>query len=62
MENWIRAGEDMNAEIHLLSVYMGHKNLHATHYYLRITSQLFPDITRRFAETAGRAIPGEGEA
>ena len=60
LENWIRAGEDVNAKIHLLSVYMGHKNLFATYYYLRITSQLFPDITRRFAETAGHAIPGEG--
>lgn len=61
MENWIRAGEDMNAKIHLLSVYMGHANLHATYYYLRVTSQLFPDITSRFSETAGHIIPEEDE-
>lgn len=59
MENWIRAGEDMNTKIHLLSVYMGHASLYATYYYLRVTSQLFPDITRRFAETAGHVIPEE---
>ena len=60
LENWIRAGEDVNNKIHALSVYMGHLDLRSTYYYLRVTQQMFPDITRRLDKIGGSIIPQEG--
>jgi len=59
LENWIRAGEDVNNKVHLLSVYMGHVNIGSTYYYLRVTQEMFPHITARLNRKVGSIIPDE---
>jgi len=62
LEKWYRAGESLDAKLPLLSAYMGHKTLHDTYYYLRITSSFFPEITRRLEAFAGDIIPKGAKA
>ena len=59
LENWYLAGEDVMARLPILSVYMGHRHLRETYYYLRITASFFPEISRRLKAYAGDVIPKE---
>jgi integrase/recombinase XerD len=60
LENWFRAGEDVEAKLPYLSAYMGHAHVRFTYYYLRITASFFPEITRRFSLRVGNAVPEGG--
>lgn len=59
LENWYLAGEDITSKLPILSVYLGHRELRDTYYYLRITTSFFPEITRRIEAYAGDVIPKE---
>ena len=47
LERWYRQGEDLNASLPLLVAYLGHQGLNGTQRYLRLTPELFPNITAR---------------
>ena len=47
LERWYRQGDDLNARLPLLSVYLGHKKLSCTQHYLRLMTKVFPDINAR---------------
>ena len=57
LENWYKQGEDLNSKIQVLSTYMGHKNLSGTQRYLRLTPEIFPEITKRMEISVGHIIP-----
>lgn len=61
LESWYRQGADLGAKLPLLSTYMGHKSLLGTQRYLRLTPEIFPDITHRLDQFTGHVIPRRAE-
>jgi integrase/recombinase XerD len=57
LKKWVLAGNDLTVMLPYLSAYMGHSDFRATQYYLRLTSDLYPDIVRRFDAEFGYVIP-----
>lgn len=57
LETWYREGADLGAKLPILAVYMGHKSLVSTQWYLRLTPEIFPDIIRRLEAFTGHVIP-----
>jgi integrase len=55
---WYRNGEDLDAKLPLLAVYLGHQSLAGTQRYLHLTAELFPEITIRVEALFGDVIPG----
>lgn len=57
LESWYREGADLWAKLPLLATYLGHKSLVGTQRYLRLTPEIFPDISARLEEFIGHVIP-----
>jgi integrase len=57
LKKWVLAGNDLTVMLPYLSAYMGHSDFRATQYYLRLTSDLFPEIVRRTEAEFGYVIP-----
>lgn len=57
---WVDNGEHVNALLPVLSSYMGHVNLSSVNKYLRLTADVFPDITQRVEKYFGHIIPNGG--
>lgn len=51
------AGIDLYCTLPVLSVYVGHKSISATQYYLRLTADMYPDICSRIEKEFGQIIP-----
>ena len=60
LKNWVLAGNDLTSMLPYLSAYMGHSDFRGTQYYLRLTSDLYPEVVRRVEAEFGYIIP-EGE-
>ena len=60
LKNWVLAGNDLTSMLPYLSAYMGHSDFRGTQYYLRLTSDLYPEVVRRVEAEFGYVIP-EGE-
>jgi integrase len=60
LKNWVLAGEELSVMLPYLSAYMGHSDFRATQYYLRLTSDLYPEIVRRHEAEFGYVIPEGG--
>jgi integrase len=58
LEVWYQQGEDLGAKLPVLATYMGHQSLSGTQRYLRLTPNLFPDITSRLEASVGHVITG----
>ena len=57
LKNWVLEGNDLTSMLPYLSAYMGHSDFRGTQYYLRLTSDLYPEIVRRVEEEFGYVIP-----
>lgn len=57
LKNWALGDNDLTVMLPYLSAYMGHSDFRATQYYLRLTSDLYPDIVRRVEAEFGYVIP-----
>ncbi len=57
LRNWMRNGIDVENALPYLSAYLGHVNTQATHTYLRLTAELFPEIVTKAEVFAGHVIP-----
>lgn len=57
LRNWMRGGIDAGNALPYLSAYLGHVNTQATHTYLRLTAELFPEIVAKTEAFAGHVIP-----
>jgi len=47
---WYHAGEDVQAKLPLLAIYMGHVHIVSTQYYLKLTEPLMSAASERFAK------------
>ena len=56
LKKWVVAGNDINSMLPLLSAYLGHKNLKGTQYYLRLTADMFPQITAAIEKQFGSIV------
>lgn len=45
LQRWVREGKDITAALPVLATYLGHNSFYATQHYLRLTAELYPDIT-----------------
>ena len=62
LRNAFLRGVDIQNFLPVLSAYVGHKSPEATQYYLRLTSELYPDVLKRVTGFCGHAIPStEGD-
>jgi integrase len=61
LEDWFRRGADLGAKLPVLATYMGHQSLVGTQRYLRLTAEVFPDISQRLHLAYGHLIPGGSE-
>lgn len=44
LRKWVREGRDLTTALPYLPAYMGHAVIRSSQYYLRLTSELYPDI------------------
>jgi integrase/recombinase XerD len=45
LKKWVMQGKDLAAYLPVLKTYMGHDSFEETAYYLRLTADIFPDIS-----------------
>ena len=60
LKKWVLDGNDLTVLLPYLTAYMGHSNFRATQYYLRLTSDLYPEIVRRVEAEFGYVVPEGG--
>ena len=58
LQKWVEQGEDLTSMLPVLSVFMGHKSMHATSQYLRLTAELYPNVVRQVETSCAYVIPG----
>jgi len=57
LQRWVREGKDLTAALPVLSTYLGHASLDGTQLYLRLTAELYPEITQAVEAHFGQVIP-----
>lgn len=60
LRKWVREGRDLTTCMPYLTAYMGHADLRATQYYLRLTADLYPEIIETVEAQFGYVIPEGG--
>jgi len=61
LRRWVLEGKNLNAYMPVLQAYLGHVSFADTAYYLHLTADLYPDITKKVEAMFGLIIPEEGE-
>ena len=63
LRRWVLEGKDLTAYfLPVLKTYLGHHSFRDTSEYLRLTAELYPDITAKVEHTFGHVIPEMGVA
>jgi len=57
LKDWTLSGADINNLLPYMSAFLGHSDFRGTEYYLRLTSDLYPEIVRRMEDLFGTLIP-----
>ena len=57
LQKWIAEGMDLTAMMPILSTYMGHKSVHSTARYLRLTAEVYPDLIKKVESACAYVIP-----
>jgi integrase len=57
LRRWVQEGKDLAAYLPVLKTYLGHHSFSDTSQYLRLTAELYPDITAKVEHTFGDVIP-----
>ena len=57
LEKMARTGMDLYCSLPLLSTYLGHKSLGATEQYVRLTSEMYPDLLKDQQDIGLRVFP-----
>lgn len=57
LKKWINEGKSLTSAIPILAVYLGHKSLKESQYYLHLTADMYPDITKTVTYTFDNLIP-----
>ena len=57
LKSLVQRGADMNVYYPILKTYMGHSFFKYTEYYLRLTKNMYPDISEKLKASLGDVIP-----
>ena len=57
LRRWVLEGKDLSAYLPVLKTYLGHHSFQDTSQYLRLTAELYPDITAKVEQKFGHVIP-----
>lgn len=57
LKKWVMNGKDLTNCLPYLSAYLGHEDLRGTQHYLRLTSDLYPNIVRKVEKSCSWLIP-----
>ena len=57
LKKWVLDGRNITSALPALSAYLGHTDLRGSEFYLRLTSDLYPNITCNFEKIFGDVIP-----
>lgn len=57
LQKWSNNGEDIYSLFPILSTYLGHSSLNATAQYLRLTSEVYPEIIEQIEKKCSFVIP-----
>ena len=57
LNQWATDKKDITALLPILAVYLGHENVRIASYYLRLTAQVYPEITAQVERDFGEVIP-----
>lgn len=57
LQKWISDGLDLTAMIPILSTYMGHSGIKSTARYLRLTSEVYPELLEKVETACAYVIP-----
>jgi integrase/recombinase XerD len=57
LKKWVLEGRDLNNALPYLSAYLGHEDLRGSQRYLRLTADLYPDVTSKIERTCAYVIP-----
>ena len=60
LQKWVRDEKDLTTALPRLSAYLGHNGLQSTEQYLRMTAEVYPEISVRLQEKYGYIIPQGG--
>lgn len=58
LKKWSLDGKDLMVYLSILKTYLGHDSFKETSYYLRLTADVFPDITLKLESSFPDLIPG----
>lgn len=58
LQRWISQGKDLTTALPLLTTYMGHNDFSATEQYLRMTAEVYPEISQLMQERYGYVVKG----
>jgi len=61
LRQWVLQGKDLAAYLPILKTYLGHHSFRDTSRYLRLTAELYPDITAKVEHAFGYVIPSIGD-
>ena len=57
LQNWIAKGAELSTALPRLTAYLGHNNFESTEQYLRMTAEVYPEISALMQEQYGYVIP-----
>jgi integrase/recombinase XerD len=57
LKRWVLEGKNLTTAMPYLSIYMGHVGLKATQYYVKLTSDMFPELIKVAEDKFGWVIP-----
>ena len=60
LRRWVLQGKDLAAYLPILKAYLGHDSFRDTARYLRLTAELYPDITAKVEHAFGPIVPTTG--
>lgn len=60
LKKWSEQGKDLLVYLPILKTYLGHESFQETAYYLRLTADVFPDITLKLEKAYQDLIPSLG--
>lgn len=57
LKRWVLEGKNLTTAMPYLSIYMGHVGLKATQHYVKLTSDMFPELIKIAGDCFGWVIP-----
>jgi len=60
LNEWARTGFDLMSGLPVLSKYLGHENVAGTQWYLKLTTEAYPEITDKMNQLTGYVFPEIG--